>query len=117
MGIRVAAAGFFALSCALPAGAAPKVRVPPVAKLATTVNLENKRPLSLLSFEIVMPAKDKSPETVVAKLEKPLLAGEQASLPLSGAKGCMFEARWKFADLNDAGPVDLCSDAHIVLID
>jgi hypothetical protein len=133
----LALAGLVALGLATPAPGAAKPRATPRPKLATAVNLENQRNISLLSFEVVMlgqdtpskdtpskdtpskdlPDKDKTPETIVAKLEKPLGAGESASLKLTGAKGCLFEARWKFADVDDSGSVDLCNDARIVLVD
>lgn len=116
MSLRLAIAGLIVVVGAAPALGATKAR-PASIKAATTVNLENKRPVSLLSFEIIMPAKDKAPETVVGKLDKPLGAGKSASFALIGAKGCMFEARWKFEDANDSGAVDLCNDAHIVLVD
>jgi len=99
-----------------PANAALKAK-PGASMLATSVRLENKRPVSLLNFEIVIPAKDRTPETIVGKLEKPLASGASASFPLVGAKGCMFEARWAFEDLKDVGDIDLCNDAHIVLVD
>jgi hypothetical protein len=86
-------------------------------KLATSVNLENKRRVPLLHFEIVMPGKDKAPEMIVGKLEKPLAAGQAASFPLTGGKGCVFEARWAFEDFRAEGDVDLCNQAHIVLVD
>jgi hypothetical protein len=127
MSPRLALAGLVALGLATPALGVAKPRSPPRPKLATAVNLENKRNISLLSFEVVMPGedtpsktlpgKDKTPETIVGKLEKPLGAGESASLKLTGAKGCVFEARWKFADVGDSGAVDLCNDARIVLVD
>jgi hypothetical protein len=120
LSLRLAAAGLLALCCAQPADAARRARAaPPPVKPAEAVNLENKRRVSLLSFEVVMPGKDKDkdPETVVGKLEKPLPSGEKANLPLTGAKGCLFEARWKFEDVSDFGAVDLCNDAHIVLVD
>jgi hypothetical protein len=117
MSLRLVIAGLLALGSVSPAAGVGKARLAPAPKLAAAVNLENKRLVSLLSFEIVMPAKDKAPETVVGKLEKPLSAGASASLPLTGAKGCLFEARWKFEDANDSGAVDLCNDAHIVLVD
>lgn len=118
MDLRAAILGFAVLGGVSPALGAAKARfAPPPPKLATAVNLENKRPLSLLKFEIVMPARDKAPEVIVVKLEKPLQTGESASLPLTGATGCMFEARWKFEDADDSGAVDLCNDAHIVLVD
>ena len=116
MSLRLAIVGVIAVVCAWPATSAAKTRAAPVAKLATAVNLENKRLVSLLTFEIVMTAKGK-PETVIGKLDKPLAAGERASFSLTGAQGCMFEARWKFEDAADSGAVDLCSDAHIVLVD
>ncbi|PPD45532.1 MAG: hypothetical protein CTY15_03870 [Methylocystis sp.] len=99
-----------------PAVGAPKPK-PDSPKLAAAVNLENKRPVSLLNFEIVMPARDKIPEVVVGKLDKPLGAGSAASFPLTGGAGCVFEARWAFEDIKDSGEVDLCNDAHIVLVD
>lgn len=142
MSLRLALAGLVALGFATKAPGAARPRKPPPPKPAAAVNLENKRNVSLLSFEVVMqgkgapgkdapgtdaPAKDTSAkdvagkdtveETIVGRLEKPLGAGESASLPLTGAKGCLFEARWQFADVGDAGSVDLCNDAHIVLID
>lgn len=86
-------------------------------KLASAVNLENKRPVALLHFEIVSPARDKTPEVVVGKLDKPLAAGASASLPLSGVEGCAYQARWAFEDFTDAGEVDLCGAAHIILVD
>jgi hypothetical protein len=88
-----------------------------VVKLAAAVNLENKRSVALVNFEIVKPAGDKTPEVVVGKLDKPLVAGGKASFPLNGGDGCIFEARWAFEDFKDAGDVDLCNDAHIVLVD
>ncbi len=99
-----------------PANGALKARLS-APKLAAAVNLENKRPVSLLNFEIVARAKDKTPEFVVGKLEKPLVAGGAASFPLTGGDGCLFEARWSFEDIKDSGEVDLCNDAHIVLVD
>jgi hypothetical protein len=88
-----------------------------VPKLAAAVSLENKRQAPLLHFEIVTPARDKLPETIIGKLERPLAPGEAARLPLTGGKGCVFEARWAFEDIKDSGDVDLCNDAHIVLVD
>jgi len=127
MSLRLAMAGIIACGCATLAHGAVKSKNPSPPKLALAVNLENKRSIALLSFEIVTPGKDApgkaatgkdaAPETIVARLEKPLAAGESASLPLLNASGCLFEARWKFEDASDAGPVDLCSDAHIVLVD
>jgi hypothetical protein len=127
MSLRLAMAGVVACGCATLAHGAVKSKKPPPPKLALAVNLENKRLIALLSFEIVMPAKaapgkaatgkDTASETIVAKLEKPLSPGASASLPLLNASGCVFEARWRFEDASDAGPVDLCSDAHIVLVD
>jgi len=102
-----------------PALGRPKARPPrPAApKLAAAVNIENKRPVPLLSFEIVMAGKDKAQEVIVGKLEKPLPPGGAASFPLDGAQGCAFLARWSFEDIKDSGDVDLCNDAHIVLVD
>jgi hypothetical protein len=104
------------LGVGAPAFAAPRPQ-PSAFKLAAAVKLENKRPVALLDFEIVAPARDKVPETVVGKLEKPLAAGASASFPLTGGAGCHYEARWTFEDAKDAGDVDLCNDAHIILAD
>jgi hypothetical protein len=84
---------------------------------ALVVNLENRRKVALTKFEILAPAQKKQPEKIVASLEKALAAGGHADLKLSRAKGCVFEARWKFEDLEDSGSVDICNDAHIVLVD
>lgn len=112
----LAIVGMAALGAAAPAGG--KAETPAKAlKLAAAVNLENKRPVPLLRFEIVSPARDKEPEIVVGKLDKPLAAGASASVPLSSAEGCAYKARWAFEDFTDAGEVDLCGGAHIILVD
>lgn len=85
--------------------------------LAAAVSLENKRRVPLLDFRIVLPARNKAAEVVVAKLDKPLAAGATAKLPVSGVEGCHFEARWAFEDFTDAGDVDLCGNGRIVLVD
>lgn len=94
---------------------APVKTLPP--KPASAVNIDNKRPVALLSFEIVMAGKDTQPEVIVGKLEKPLPPGGATSFPLVGAQGCAFLARWSFEDIKDSGDIDLCNDAHIVLVD
>lgn len=114
MKLRLAMIGVVAVACLAQTGGAAK---PSPVKLAQSVNLENKRLVALKSFEIVMAAKDKTAEAIVGQLEKPLPAGKSASFPLTGAKGCEFEARWAFEDAKDSGGVDLCNDAHIVLMD
>ena len=86
-------------------------------KPAAKVNIDNKRPVALLSFEIVMAGQDKKPEVIVGKLENPLPPGGATSFPLVGAQGCAFLARWSFEDIKDSGDIDLCNDAHIVLVD
>jgi hypothetical protein len=117
MAMRVAIAALIVIGCAV-SSAASKTKAPPLKpRSAAIVDLENKRRVSLVTFEIVMPAKGKKSETVVGKLGKALSGGESASLPLLGAKGCIFEARWKFEDAEDAAPVDLCNNAHIILMD
>lgn len=121
MSPRVALAGFVIFGLALPvcaavASAGPKRRAPaPESPIAVT--LENKRRLALQSFEIVMAVKATLAEIIVAKLDKPLQAGETVNLPLDKPRGCLFEARWKFEDADDGGAVDLCAGAHIVLVD
>jgi hypothetical protein len=116
MRASLAIVGLVAAGIGAPAVGEPKPRTA-APKLAAAVNLENKRPLALLNFEIVMPARDKTPETIVGKLDRPLAAGGTTRFPLSGGDGCVFEARWAFEDVKDAGDVDLCNDAHIVLVD
>jgi hypothetical protein len=120
--MRMAFAALMAIGCAAGAIASPKTKGSTTKpNVASAVNVENKRPKPLLTFEIVMSVKDSKSDsksdTIVGKLEKPLAAGESVSVPLTGAKGCVFKARWKFEDVDDVGTVDLCSDAHIVLID
>ncbi len=99
---------------ARPKPAASRAMAP---KPSPMVNVDNKRPVALLSFEIVMAGKDMKPEVIVGKLEKPLPPGGATSFPLVGAQGCAFLARWSFEDIKDSGDVDLCNDAHIVLVD
>jgi len=86
-------------------------------KRAAVVNLENRRKVTLVKFEIIAPAEKRKPEKVLAAIGKSLGAGDRIDLPLARASGCVFEARWKFEDLEDSGSVDLCTDAHIVLVD
>lgn len=119
MSPRRALAGFVLFGLAMSACgavAAPKQRAPRP-ETPTAVTLENKRRVALQSFEIVMAGKASSAEIIVGKLDKPLQAGETVSLPLDKPKGCLFQARWKFEDAADGGAVDLCNDAHIVLVD
>ncbi len=121
MSPRLALASSIALGYAVAAlgattDAAPK-REAHQQKPPLSVTLENKRSVALQSFEIIMTGKGLSTGIVIGKLDKPLLAGESVSMKLEKPKGCLFEARWKFEDADDAGAVDLCSDAHIVLVD
>lgn len=120
MNLRWPIIGFLAIATAAPAAAGKahttRAQAAP-ARVASAINLENRRPVSLLRFEIVMQGAAKLPETIVGKLDKPLGSGQSASFPLTGATGCLFQARWAFEDVNDAGDVDLCNDARIVLVD
>lgn len=111
---RLAMAGLIAIGFATAALAARKPKAAPKSKPASVVNLENKRPVSLLTFEIL---NSEDQGKIVGRLEKPLASGHSAKVPLSGANGCVFEVRWKFEDAGDSGSVDLCNDAHIVLTD
>ncbi|MEK4033568.1 hypothetical protein WOC76_16235 [Methylocystis sp. IM3] len=114
-------AGLLAGCVCAPAICAPTVggQVAPPKSFApaAAVNLENKRPVALLAFEIVAPARNGAPERIVGKLAAPLAAGAAVRLPLSGEAGCEFEARWAFDDFKDAGVVDLCNDGRIILVD
>ncbi len=125
---RLAIAGLLALCCATSTLAAPKKPAQRPAKEpakqeasaaqpARAVSLENKRIVSLIAFEIVQSGEGNDAETIIGKLERPLKGGESVNMPLSGAKGCRFQVKWSFEDVKDQGAVDLCSDAHIVLID
>ncbi len=116
MKLRSAMVGVIAAIGIVQADGATKPRPAP-AKLAQAVNLENRRLVPLKSFEVVMTAKDKASETIVGKIDRPVAAGERAQFPITGAKGCRFEARWAFDDAKDSGDVDLCNDAHIVFAD
>lgn len=117
---HLALAGLMTIGCATAALAGPKSQGKPDSKAssASLVNLENKRPVSLLTFEIILPGAEKpDKEQIVAKLVKPLAAGRSIKLRLGRSNGCMFDVRWKFEDAGDVGSVDLCKDAHIVLTD
>ncbi|MBM3562385.1 MAG: hypothetical protein FJX16_00990 [Alphaproteobacteria bacterium] len=116
MKLRLAMSGVIAAVGVLQADGATKTRPAP-SKLAQAVSLENQRLVPLKSFEIVMAARDRTPETIVGKIDEPLAAGGHAQFPITGAKGCRFEARWAFDDAKDSGDVDLCNDAHIVFAD
>ncbi len=116
MKLRSAMVGVIAAIGIVQADGATRPRPAP-AKLAQAVNLENRRLVPLKSFEVVMTAKDKTSETIVGKIDRPVAAGERAQFPITGAKGCRFEARWAFDDAKDSGDVDLCNDAHIVFAD
>ena len=113
---RLAMIGVIAAVGVVQADGATKPRPAP-AKLAQAVNLENRRLVPLKSFEVVMMAKDKTSETIVGKIDKPLAAGDRAQFSITGAKGCLFEARWAFDDAKDSGDVDLCNDPRIVFAD
>jgi hypothetical protein len=116
MKLRLAMVGVIAAVGVVQAVGATKLRPTP-SKLAQAVNLENRRLVPLKSFEIVMTAKDKTSETIVAKIDRPVAAGDHAQFPITGAKGCLFEARWAFDDAKDSGDVDLCNNARIVFAD
>lgn len=118
--LQLALAGLMTIGCATAAFAAPKPQGKTGAngKSASHLNLENKRPVSLLSFEIILPGAEKpAQEQIVAKIDKPLAAGESVKLRFGKSHGCVFDVRWKFEDAGDVGSVDLCKDAHIVLTD
>jgi hypothetical protein len=121
---RRALAGFvlFGLAVTGCGALAASKRRAPRPETPAAVTLENKRRVALQSFEIVMAGRAPSgaaalAETIVGRLDKPLAGGESVSLPLDKPKGCLFEARWRFEDADDGGAVDLCNDAHIVLVD
>jgi hypothetical protein len=117
---HLAMTGLAAICCVSAAVAEPKSRAKPAsgAKSASLVSLENKRPVSLLTFEVIMPGAEKpEKEHIVAKLDEPLAAGRSVKLRLGKSNGCVFDVRWKFEDAGDVGSVDLCKDAHIVLTD
>jgi hypothetical protein len=116
MKLRLTIVGVAAVIVVAQADGAEKPRPAP-AKLALAVNLENHRLVPLKSFEIVMMAKDKTTETIVGKIDRPVAAGDRAQFPIMGGKGCLFQARWTFDDAKDSGDVDLCNDAHIVFAD
>lgn len=125
---RLAAAALIAFGCAAAASAAPRrhsAQAPragaafaPRAGAGSTLKLENKRQVSLLDFEVVLPGTSTPQEAkVVARLAEPLAAGGSVDLPLEDMGGCLFDVRWRYQDAEDAGSVDLCEDAHIVLTD
>ena len=93
------------------AQAAPKAKAQ---KAPASIEIDNQRTARLTSFEIATGDADAK---IVGKLAKPLPAGKKIRLPLKGAKGCDFIARWQFEDAGDEGQVDLCNDPKIVLTD
>lgn len=128
---RLAAAALIAWGCVAAANAASRRRgarapgaeigaahAPGARSGPASLKLENKRFVSLLEFEIVLPGTP-APEDarIVARLAEPLAAGRSVELPLGGSDACRFEVRWRYEDAEDAGSVDLCADAHIVLTD
>jgi hypothetical protein len=128
---RLAAATLIAWSCAAAADAASRRRGAraPGAEIGAahapgsrtgpaSLTLENKRFVSLLEFEVILPGTP-APEDarIVARLAEPLAAGRSVELPLGGSDSCRYEVRWRYDDVEDAGAVDLCKDAHIVLTD
>lgn len=118
--LRLAVAGLLMIGCATTAVAEQKPKEAPSSnsKSVSLLDLENKRPVSLLAFEVILPDAEKpEQEKIVAKLDKPLAAGRSVKLRLAAKSGCVFDIRWKFEDAGDAGSVDLCKDAHIVLTD
>lgn len=117
---HLAVAGLMAIGYATAAGAAQKSRGTHASNSGSVslLDLENKRPVSLLAFEVSLPgAETPNQKQIVAKLQKPLAAGRSVKLRLGKSSGCVFDIRWKFEDADDAGSVDLCKDAHIVLTD
>ncbi|MDE2578650.1 MAG: hypothetical protein KGL46_07605 [Hyphomicrobiales bacterium] len=112
----------FLVSCAGLAIAAPAIVAPALAAPRSkarahppaSVSIINQRSVSLTSFEIAGAGEDGK---VIARLAKPLGAGKKASLPLRGANGCEFVARWQFEDAGDEANINLCHDPKIVLTD
>lgn len=120
MFLRMAAAGLVAICGSVESSAASrrKTSLAGGSKPPSVLNLENKRSVSLLKFEILLPdAKSTEQEHIVGALRAPLAGGQSGKVKLSGVKGCVFEVRWKFEDLADSGSVDLCNDARIVLVE
>lgn len=108
-----------AIICALAATGAvaqESVRLRSAPATTTAVSLSNKRGIALQQFEIFARS-DNSRQKLIGKMTRPLAAGESVDVPLTKAKGCVFHARWSFADESDASEVDLCSGVHIVLVD
>lgn len=119
---RLAAAALMTFGCATDASAAPRRRDAQAARAGaasgSSLKLENKRRVSLLDFEVILPgASTPQAAKIVARLTEPLAAGGSIDLPLGDMGGCLFDVRWRYEDLGDAGSVDLCEDAHIVLTD
>lgn len=95
--------------------AAQKRAGEPAGASTQALSVSNRRGVELQQFEIF--TSDANRRKVVGKLPKPLGAGESADVPLDKAKGCVFHARWSFADAQDSGEVDICGGRHIVLVD
>lgn len=119
--LRLAVAGLTVIGCATGAGAeqGSKETLSSKHKSVSLLDLENKRPVSLLVFEVTLPPGAEKPDQhkVVAKLDRPLAPGRSVKLRLAKQGVCVFDIKWKFEDAGDVGSVDLCRDAHIVLTD
>ena len=113
MSLRLALPAFAAIigACAFagPIAAAPRGKA---AHPPATVEVMNKRGVSLANLALFAPGEDGKP---IAKLAKPVPPGGKAVLKLAKAKGCEFVARWEFEDAGDEAPVDLCHNKQLVL--
>jgi hypothetical protein len=93
-----------------PVMAAPKQKA---AHPPATIEIHNQRNVVLNAFVLTKQDDGKT----IAKLAKPIPAGEKAKIQLSKAKGCAYLARWEFEDAGDEAQVDLCHDPKIILTD
>lgn len=109
--LRVFLAGVALALAATGAAAAPKAKKP---RPPSAIEIQNQRTVKLESFTLA--AADK-PDTIVAKLAKPVDGGAKAKLKIARAKGCAYIATWKFEDAGDQAEVDLCNDPKVVLTD
>ena len=83
-------------------------------KVPSAVSVENKSHSTLKSLQIALPGEQGK---TIGKLDKAVVAGKTARVPLKGAKGCDYRVTWELEEGPGEGDVDLCGDHKIVVTD
>jgi hypothetical protein len=93
---------------------AAKAKTTSKKKAPSSIQVENKRTVTLKSLQISLTG---GQGKVVGKLAKEVAGGKNARIALKGAKGCEYDVKWVFEDATDESTADLCNDPRIVLTD